>query len=327
MATITGVFGLQGAGKTMLMTIFGRDDYRKGRDLYANYHLKGVPYTPVGSLEDIQRIKNGTFLVDEFWLWVFARCSQTKVNQEIMKIIMLNRKRDVNIIYTAQLSRTVDVLLKDVTNYWCYPSIRPVEIGNKNIPKKEWKQDYRLFYFVVDLYGRVSPVAYYNRPLSYLGGFYDTKEEIDVLKQGEETPLQKGIQLEEKFGSALQKVKPIRYVEIIPFSGNHSTWGFDVVGYFPQKTVAFDVKGVCKDRVYLNCFGRDLKNKISNARNHNAVPYIAFPRNDRVQLTNPNYWYAYQLKHCSYLLGLSSNPAYDKLIEESIPLREICALL
>jgi len=323
MATITGIFGLQGSGKTMLMTIFGKKDHEKGCNLYANYHLKGIPYTHVSSFEDIQKIKNGTVLFDEFYLWVFARCSMTKMNQELLKIIMLNRKRDVNIIYTAQLSRTVDVLLKEVTNYWCYPSIRPVQMGNKNTPKQEWKTDFRLFYFVVDLYGRMSPVAYYDKPLSYYGGFYDTKEEIDVLKTGEETPLQKGIQLEEKFGSALQKVKSIKYVEIIPLSGTHSTWGFDVIGYFPRKTIAVDVKGVCQDRVYLNCFGKELQSKILNARNHNATPYIAFPRNDRVQLTNPNYWYAYPLTHYSYLLGLSSNPAYNKLVEESIPLTEL----
>jgi hypothetical protein len=323
MATITGIFGLQGSGKTMLMTNFGKRDCDNGLNIYSNYHLKGIPYTPISSLEDINKIKDGTFLCDECWLWMFSRTSMTKMNQELMKIVMLNRKRSVNIYYTAQLSRSVDVLLKEVTNYFVYPSIRPVKIVNKDTNKETGETDFRLFYYIVDLYGNMSPLIYLVKPLQYLGSFYDTTEEIDSLKRLEETPLQKGIQLEETFSKALQKIKSIKHVEVIPYSGSHSTWGFDVIAYFLGKTVAFDVKGSCRDRVYMNCFGRELLDKISNARSHNAVPYIAFPRNDRVQLTNPNYWYVHPLTNYSYLLKLSSNPAYKKFVEESKPLMEI----
>jgi len=43
-----------------------------------------------------------------------------------MKFIMLKCKHGVNIFYTAKLSRSVDVLLKEVTKYRVFPSIRVV---------------------------------------------------------------------------------------------------------------------------------------------------------------------------------------------------------
>lgn len=311
MSNIMGIFGLQGSGKTMLLTTLGRKDHKEGSNLYANYHLKDVDYTPISSLDDIEKIKNGTFLADELWLWLFSRTSQSKLNQELMKIVMLNRKRNVNIYYTAQLSRTIDVLLREVTNYFIYPSIRPVTVN------KTGEKTYRLFFVMQDLYGRLSPDYRFNGSLEYLGSFYDTTEEISELKKAEETSFEKGIQLEETFSKALMKVKGIRHVELIPFSGSHSTWGYDVVGYFNGKTIAFDVKGSCQDRVYMNFFGKQLQDKIKNARSHNAIPYFAFPRNDRSQLTNPDFWYVHHLTNTSYLIKLSSNPYYNKRIENS----------
>jgi hypothetical protein len=294
----------------MLMTRYGKKSYESGKDIYSNYHLNGIDYTPIASIRDIDKIKDGVFLADELWLWLFSRTSMTKLNQELMKIVMLNRKRNVDIYYTAQLHRSVDVMLREVTRFFVYPHIRPFQT-------KEGETTFRLCFYITDLTGARSSLKMLKHPLSYWGQFYDTTEEISNLKQQEETPLQKGIQLEEKFVKALSKIDFIKHVELLPNSGSHSTWNFDVVTYAKGKTLAFDVKGVCQSRVYLNIFGNGLQNKIKNAKEHNAVPYLAFPRNDRVQLTNPNYWYIYPLNHYSYLLSLSSNPAYKKLVKNS----------
>jgi Holliday junction resolvase len=313
MSEIIGIFGLQGSGKTMYLTYLGKRDYEEGKTIYSNYHLNNIPYVPIASLDDIDKIKDGTFLIDECWLWLFSRTSMTKLNQELLKIIMLNRKRGVNIYYTAQLSRSVDVLLKEVTNYFVYPTIKPCHFKGEN----DKEVIFRLCFYYRDLYGRETEECMLTKPLEYYGGYYDTKEEIGALKKNDDTPLEKGIKLETIFGKALSKTKFFNHVEVIPFSGSHSSWGFDVIGYSTGKTYAFDVKGVCKSRVYLNAFGKTLQDKIQNAKSHNAIPYIAFPRNDRVQLTNPDYWYILPLNYYSYLLKLSSNPAYNKLVEHS----------
>lgn len=61
MSDIVGIFGIQGSGKTMLMTRYGKNLCESGKDIYSNYHLKGISYTPVVSLNDIDKIKNGVF--------------------------------------------------------------------------------------------------------------------------------------------------------------------------------------------------------------------------------------------------------------------------
>lgn len=317
MSYIAAILGLQGKGKTMLMTYFGVKDYEMGDTIYSNYHLNDIPYKPVSTLADLDAIRGGTFLFDECWTWLFSRTSMSKMNQQLMKVVMLNRKRDVNIYYTAQLQRSIDVLLREVTNYFIYPTIKPYTI------KSTGETTFRLCFIMQDILGNQSIEYVLPQPLEVYGGFFDTREEIGSLTQGEEISLNKGIQLEEKFSKALSKVDFIKHVELLPNSGIHSTWNFDVIGYSQGKTFAFDVKGVCQSRVNLNDFGKTLQNKINNAKSHNALPFIAFPRNDRVQLTNSANWFVCPLNQYSYLLTLSSNPAYKKLVEHSQRLVEM----
>lgn len=180
MSKIIGIFGLQGTGKTMLLTILGKQDYDNGRTIYSNYHLRNIPYEPISSFEDIQKIKKGTFLADELWLWIFSRSSMSKINQELTKIVMLNRKRDVDIYYTAQLSREVDVLLRSVTNYWVYPVIKPFIVKGSDGSEKTV---FRLCYTTFNLLGKRSNEVIIKNSLEYLGSFYDTHEEIKSLKK------------------------------------------------------------------------------------------------------------------------------------------------
>ena len=318
MPPIAGFFGLQGSGKTMLMTRYALHDYyEKGLDIYSNYHLKHIEYTPIVTLEDINKIKNGVFLADELWLWLFSRTSMTKMNQELMKIVMLNRKRNVAIYYTAQLKRSIDVMLREVTTIWVYPQIIRCEDKNGNPVKG-------LQYYITD--GRIVKDYLLKKPLSFYGRFYDTREEIGDLNR-DETPLQKGIGLEKRFARALSKLKSIKHYDVLPNSGSNTSWNYDVVAYIGNKTLAFDVKGVSKSRVYLNCYGKELQKNIQNAYSHNAMPYLAFPMNDKKQLSNPNYWYVYGLNNYSYLLMLSSDPAYKKLVSKSTKLPMLNTIL
>lgn len=318
MSLITGIFGLQGSGKTMLCTYLGKRDYDKGIPLYSNYHLKGIDYTPITSLEDCQKVKNGTLLLDEAWLWIFSRSSMAKLNQELMKIVMLNRKRSVNIYYTAQLSRSIDVLLREVTNFFVYPVIRPYEKENKEL-------GFRLCFYYTDLYKRMSKLYYLPNNLEYYGSFYDTHEEIDVLQKKKDSPLQKGIQLEETFIRALEKLKIFNFIEQVPNSGNNKGkgWSYDVVAYRYNSIFAFDVKGCNNNRVLLKTYGKALNKKIDNAYRHNAKPYLAFPKQNKKLLTNPKNWYVTYLHNQIYLLKLSSFPKYNKIVGVSMPMTEL----
>ena len=153
-----------------------------------------------------------------------------------------------------------------------------------------------------------------------MGSQYNTLEEIKDL--GEKTPLEMGITPEKKFYQAISKKSFIKYIELLPFSGRSSTWKYDIIAYLPGKTIAVDVKGSCKNRVYLKCSGEDLRKKIKNAYDHNAIPYIAFPDNTSKRLTDLKFWNFYKLDYYSYLLKLKEDPGYSKLIKNSIKLED-----
>jgi hypothetical protein len=129
---IIGILGLQGWGKTALTTFFGYLAYLNGFTIYSNYPL-GFDYEYVSSIEDAKKVKNGFLLFDEFWRWVHARTSQSNINKEMMSICLLNRKRNVSIIYNTQLPRTIDVILRDVTNYRYLPHMEYHNDGKKYV--------------------------------------------------------------------------------------------------------------------------------------------------------------------------------------------------
>jgi Holliday junction resolvase - archaeal type len=309
MTSITAILGVQGKGKTMLMTYYGTREHDRGRRIFSNYHLEKIDYIPVSTLNDLEHMRNGVFLGDELWLWLFSRTAQSRINKEINKIVMLNRKRDVDIYYTAQRFGSVDIMLRSVTNLFVFPSI-----------KKDTNDNWRLYYRIYDEIGRYIKTLYIKKSIEELGSYYDTTEEISSLDK--ETPLEKGIRLESKFSEALQKLD-FDAVDLIPNSGSNSSWNYDVTAVKTGKWFCFDVKGVAKGRVLLKTHGNALKRQIKNAYIHKARPYLAFPEYGRKQLTNPKFWYIYPLTYNSYLVSLSSYPSYDKLVSESLPLETI----
>ena len=313
MTTITGIFGLMGSGKTMLSTRYAKKEHDNGQIIYCNYHLNNIDYQPIGSLEDLQKMKNCTAILDELWLWLFASTSQSNMNKEIMKLIFLNRKRNVNIIYTAQLSRTIDVLLREATEYYIYPFIKHNPQTNKN----------HVAYYIFDRMGQsqtgLQPIILKN-DLEYWGQYYDTTEEITKLNDKKTSLLQQGITQEIHFCKALEKVKQIKGYYLIQNSGKNSPWLFDVIVRTYNKTLAIDVKSSNKQRVMLEY--TKLLEQIKNAELWGFIPYIAFPMNDKIKLTNPNYWYLHHLTRDDYILKLKGSPVYNKLVENSILLQK-----
>jgi len=308
MPAITGIFGLMGKGKTMLATKYAvTDAILKNKVVYSNYHLKNIDYQPIKTLEDIQKMKNCLAIFDELWLWLFARTSQSNLNKEIMKIIFLNRKRNVEIIYTAQLNRTIDVLLREATQYYIYPFIH-----------KTPENKYHIAYFIFDRLGKsltgLEPTIL-KHDLEYWGKYYDTTEEISQLGT-KKNLLQQGITQEIHFCKALKKAKQIKDFYLIPNSGKYSPWRFDVLATtIKNKTIAIDVKSSSKTRVTMDT--RHLFEQIKNAEKWNFIPYIAFPMNDKIRLTDPKHWYMYHLTRHSYVCKLKQPPDYNKFVKNS----------
>jgi len=271
----------------------------------------------VETLEDLQKLRNCTFLGDELWLWLFARSSMSKINQEIVKIIMLNRKRNVNIIYTSQLHRQVDVLLWDTTQYFYYPHII------------KYNGDKYLTYQVENLKGEVIGEKLVNKPISYWKNHYDTYQEIGTLsdKNDKKSFTEIGILLEQDFVKAVKKLG-IKHIDLLPHSGSHTSWMFDVIVWGRNKTLAFDVKTTFKKdgTVLIDKPAYQLKDSITNAMQHNAIPYIVFPNVDTKGYgkRNPSNWFAYRLGYHSHILRLKSNKvSFNTMKKGSKPLKEV----
>lgn len=319
MADICGIYGLQGCGKTMTLTALAKQRYHQGRRLYSNYHLKGgLEYEPVKTLEDMNNMRHGTFLADELWVWLNARTSMRKMNRQITRIVMLNRKRDVDIFYTCQLPRTADILLREVTTTWIKPHIIPLrdtQTGEKSAGVK---------CIEINSLGEIVNKFRLKEDLDYWGQFYDTREEIGDIKKDNERgrqTLQKGIELEKDNEKAAKKLEWINGVVRMRESGRFSPKKWDLDYYTDLGlNLAVDVKASNKRRV--SAWPRDAEKQIQIAQKFNFLPFIAFPEYDKKQTTNPKYWHLHYLGD-TYITDNKTRPAYKKLVQHSTRLTEL----
>ena len=131
---ITGIIGNLGTGKTLLMTVLGYRLYNRGYNIYANYKL-GFDYTllkTVEILEEIKTKKKNAMLLDEIWISADARQSMSDRNIIISRMIAQSRKKDCEVLYTAQWISQIESRIKTLTNMLFHPKIFLTD--NKGIP-------------------------------------------------------------------------------------------------------------------------------------------------------------------------------------------------
>ena len=78
----TGRFAIIGeysAGKTALMTAIAYRDHLQDIPIYSNYHL-GFPHTRIHSVQEMDDMKQGTFVMDEAWYTFDSRSFSSKTN-------------------------------------------------------------------------------------------------------------------------------------------------------------------------------------------------------------------------------------------------------
>jgi hypothetical protein len=176
--TIAGVVGDFGAGKTCTLTYLLWHNFLRGKKIYTNYNLfPPFEWEKIGSIEEVRdEWHEGIFGADELWFWLNARCSMSKVNKELVRIISRARKRGNDLLFTAQTFRQIDVILRYWTDFILVPSLNRSE----TICKVEWyyKDSFESRYM-----GRFPRpfkiIAYHTLPIFYL---YDHREEIDVIE-------------------------------------------------------------------------------------------------------------------------------------------------
>lgn len=173
---LMGIVGELGAGKTLSLVYLGLRNYIKyqgTRTIFANFHLKQIPYTYVPNPEDIDTIRSGIFLIDELWLYCDSRLSSSGRNRFVTKVLLKSRKRDLDILYTCQSLGSVDVRIRRISDFIAIPSFN--EATGK---------------VVLRIY--THPSGYLLKTLKYDGRkvfpLYETSEEIELPPEPEKKP-------------------------------------------------------------------------------------------------------------------------------------------
>jgi len=145
---LIAIVGELGVGKTLTLTYLAwRNWYTKKREICSNYTLYGIPFTPIKTVEDLERmipaktptleellkIKEVFFAGDELWRWIDARCALLDIsererkrvkNKFITDILAASRKAFVTIAYTTQTIGQIDKRIRQVTDFVAYPIMK-----------------------------------------------------------------------------------------------------------------------------------------------------------------------------------------------------------
>lgn len=121
------ILGELGSGKTLSLTYLALRNYLKGRKIYANYHLRKIPYTLITKPDEILGMSEGFCAFDELWTWADSRMSGSKKNKFITPILAKSRKRGIHIAYTLQYFKSIDIRIRMVTDFVCIPRLNDKE--------------------------------------------------------------------------------------------------------------------------------------------------------------------------------------------------------
>lgn len=172
----TGRFAIIGeysAGKTALMTAIAYNDHLRGLPIYSNYHLD-FPHTQITCLEDFDKMKDGTFVMDEAWYTFDSRNFKGDTNKKGSYILSKLAKRNMNAYLNMQSMDLLDVRFRDRMQAILIPeairdnSDKPVCLEVSVLTKDKWG-----FYNFL-------PRNYFF-DVSKILDFYDTTEELDSL--------------------------------------------------------------------------------------------------------------------------------------------------
>jgi hypothetical protein len=166
--------GELGSGKTLTLTflIWKNWFYRK-KKVYSNYHLFKIPYIYINSTTALDKMGDGFFGADEFWLWVDALETKVKKNRVTTNILLKSRKRGLTYCYSSQTLEQLNRRVRKVQDFTSYPILNPAESICKVV----------VFRTGFPNAGTYMKTFYFKTNLIFT--LYDTNEEIQPLQDGE----------------------------------------------------------------------------------------------------------------------------------------------
>ena len=132
---IVGIIGKRGTDKTLTMAKTVKDMLEKGKTIYTNFHINkkslNKKYHAKIHLLDNEFFKNYKdfklynccLFIDEIYVYIDSRTSGSKRNRLWSYFINQTRKRDVDLYYTTQFFRQVELRLRENTEFFIYPAI------------------------------------------------------------------------------------------------------------------------------------------------------------------------------------------------------------
>jgi len=114
---LIGIFGDFGKGKTLLLVFFLK--YLEYTNKFANFRVN-IPNIKTLSLNELLSMnyeQKSLVCIDELYLEMDSRRSMRKRNIDISHIVFQSRKRKVDIIYASQLRSSIDLRIRDLTNF------------------------------------------------------------------------------------------------------------------------------------------------------------------------------------------------------------------
>lgn len=124
----------------------------------------------------------------KLWLWADSRASGSKKNKFVTPILAKSRKRGLDIIYTAQSFRQIDVRIRTITDIICIP-----QCNDSDPPRRLAMRMYNQSMMLQKTYKLRMPF------LAYVMQMYDTTEEIHQLEmKAQEKELEEAVEVVKK---------------------------------------------------------------------------------------------------------------------------------
>ena len=124
--TLTHIIGNVRQGKTLLATILA---LKSKKPIYANYKIYSDKWRPL-QLQDLFDIPDNSIIVlDEAYTWIESRSSMRDVNKYVSYLLTQAGKRDLDIITTAQIYKSIDVRFRLLANLIIFTEKLPREDG------------------------------------------------------------------------------------------------------------------------------------------------------------------------------------------------------
>lgn len=183
---LLAIVGELGQGKTLgIAYMCWNNYYFKGRKIYANFNIFGIPFTPVRTIKKLQKMIPAEtskeevlagiekfFGGDELWRWIDARSIGKGVKEKAMivnNILAASRKSFVTIGYSTQIYDQVDKRIRGITDIICYPQLALDNSYCKILTFKGPK---------ASAHGMLQPIYFHCEPIYAI---YNTYEKVQPL--------------------------------------------------------------------------------------------------------------------------------------------------